>query len=127
MGVAVFTNNPASASVTDFVDGVTGTSSATPKYIISDKGLQFWCEAFKSWCDRKDITPRFGAVGQHGCIALIERCFLSLKNECARIISVALRKSVFYRELGEFVEWFNEYRSHSGEYRQHKRSFVRIH
>jgi hypothetical protein len=33
---------------------------------------------FKDWCDGQGITPRFGAVGQHGSIALIERFILSL-------------------------------------------------
>ena len=114
MDVAVFRNNPSSVSVTDFVDSVIGAYSATPKFIISDKGQQLWGEAFKNWCEGKGITPRFGAVGQHGSIALIERFILSLKDEYTRRILVALRKSVFVRELGRYVEWFNEYRPHSG-------------
>ena len=44
-----------------------------PRYIISDKGPQFWGEGFKGWCGRHDIRPRFGTVGKHGSIAAVER------------------------------------------------------
>jgi hypothetical protein len=68
---------------------------------------------FKDWCDRQGITPRFGAVGQHGSIALIERFILTLKNECTRIILVPLRREAFHRELRFFEVWFNQHRPHS--------------
>ena len=67
-------------------------AGANPKYIICDKGQQFWCDAFKGWCDRQGITPRFGAVGQHGSIALIERFILTFKNACIRGVLVPLRR-----------------------------------
>ena len=72
-------------------------ASATPKYIICDKGKQFWCDMFKDWCERHGITPRFGAVGQHGSIAVIERFILSLKQECTRVIVIPIRKEVFHQ------------------------------
>jgi hypothetical protein len=65
MSFAIFRNNPPSVSIQSFLE------SAIVKYIICDKGQQFWCGVFKDWCDRQGITPRFGAVGQHGSIALI--------------------------------------------------------
>jgi len=66
MGVTVFKNNPTSLSVQRFLEHAIDDACVTPKYIISDKGQQFWCDLFKDWCDRQGITPRFGAVGQHG-------------------------------------------------------------
>ncbi len=80
---------------------------------MCDKGQQFWCDAFKDWCNRQGITPRFGAVGQHGSIALIERFILSLKNECTRIILVPLRADAFHLELTYFANWYNHNRPHS--------------
>jgi len=47
----------------------------------------------------------FGAVGQHGSIALIDRFILSLKNECTRIILVPLRTDAFDVELTSFANW----------------------
>ena len=91
-----------------------GNARATPKYLICDKGKQFWCDAFKRCCHRKGIKPRFGAVGQHGSIAVIERFILSLKNECTRVIRVPLHGESFCRELMLFADWYNQVRSHSG-------------
>ena len=90
MGFETFRNNPTAGSVSQFLECAMHTANATPKYIICDKGQQFWCSVFKGWCDRQGVTPRFGAVGQLGSIALIERFILTLKNECMRIILVPL-------------------------------------
>jgi len=113
MGIETFRNNPTAVSVSRFLECAIHTASATPKYIICDKGQQFWCSVFKDWCDGQGITPRFGAVGQHGSIALIERFILSLKNECTWIILVPLRREAFHRELRFFEVWFNQHRPHS--------------
>ena len=113
MGIETFRNNPTAVSVSHFLECAIHTASATPKYIISDKGQQFWCSVFKDWCDHHRITPRFGAVGQHGSIALIERFILSLKNECTRRIFVPLRSEAFRCELTLFEKWFNQARPHS--------------
>ena len=114
MGITVFKNNPTSLSVQRFLERAIDDASATPKYIISDKGPQFWCDGFKDWCDRQGITPRFGAVGQHGSIALVERFILTLKNECTRVILVPLRREAFRQELSLFADWYAEDRPHSG-------------
>jgi len=86
---------------------------AKPRYLICDKGKQFWCEGFKGWCDRKGIRPRFGAVGKKGSIAVIERFNGSLKNECMDVILVPIRKGEFRRELALFSTWYNQHRPHS--------------
>ena len=113
MGIETFRDNPTAVSVSHFLECAINTASATPKYIICDKGQQFWCSVFKDWCDHHGITPRFGAVGQHGSIALIERFILSLKNECTRRIFVPLRSETFHWELTLFEKWFNQARPHS--------------
>jgi len=113
MGIETFRNNPTTVSVSRFLECAIHTASATPKYIICDKGQQFWCSVFKDRCDHQGITPRFGAVGQHGSIALIERFILSLKNECTRRIFVPLRSETFHWQLTLFAKWFNQKRPHS--------------
>ena len=104
MGIETFRNNPTAVSVSHFRECAINTASATPKYIISDKGQQFWCSVFKDWCDHHGITPRFGAVGQHRSIALIEGFLLSFKNECTRIILVPRRREALHQELTFFFE-----------------------
>jgi hypothetical protein len=81
-----------------------------PKYIICDKGRQFWCKSFKRWCRRRSIRPRFGAVGKFGSIAVVERFMRSMKNECTRRILVPLRLDAMRRELAFYVHWYNEHR-----------------
>ena len=113
MGVAAFKNSPTSRSIQHFLERAMDNAGADPKYIICDKGQQFWCGVFKEWCDHYGITPRFGTVGQHGSIALIERLILSLKNECTRIILVPLRTDAFRQELSCFANWYNQSLPHS--------------
>ena len=113
MGIETFRNNPTAVSVSHFLECAIHAASATPKYIICDKGQQFWCDAFKGWCDDHGITPRFGAVGQHGSIAIIERFILTLKNGCTHIILLPLRTDAFHQELTCFANWYNQSRPHS--------------
>ena len=103
MGLAVFKQSPTSRSVQHFLERAMSSASANPGYIICNKGKQFWCVAFKDWCDRQGITPRFGAVGQHGSIVPIKRFILTLKNECTRIILIPLRTDTFALELSCFT------------------------
>ena len=112
MGIETFRNNPTAVSVSHFLECAIHAASATPKYIISDKGQQFWCSVFKEWCDRHGITPRFGAVGQHGSIAIIERFILTLKNGCTHIILLPLRAGAFHQELTCFANGYNQSRPH---------------
>ncbi len=84
-----------------------------PKYLICDKGKQFWCQGFKDWCRRKGIRPRFGAVGQHGSISVVERFIQTVKNECPRRLQVSLGVKTFRQELPWFTVWYNQHRPHS--------------
>ncbi len=60
----------------------------------------------------KNIKPRFGAVGKHGSIAVVERLHLSMKNECTRRILVPIDKAGFSKEITLWREWYNSYRPH---------------
>ena len=62
------------------------TTRAPPKYLICDRGPQFDCHGFRGWCRRRNIRPRFGAIGKHGSIAVVERLILTLKQSCTRLL-----------------------------------------
>ncbi|MCF6176130.1 MAG: DDE-type integrase/transposase/recombinase [Victivallaceae bacterium] len=79
VGFAVFREQPTSKEVTAVLDNAVEQTAKAPKYIISDKGRQFFCNHYKGWCADKNINPRFGAVGKHGSIAITERFIKSLK------------------------------------------------
>jgi len=112
MGFAIFKYQPSSRQIRSFLARAFHVTGHVPKYIISDKGSQFWNNAFKQWCKRRKIIPRFGAVGRYGSIALLERCIRSIKTEYTRQIIVPMRQSDMRYELGLYVAWYNELRPH---------------
>jgi transposase InsO family protein len=108
---AAFKNWPSSRDTTDWLDVIIRSIGRKPKYIITDQGPQFG-EEYEDWCAARGIKPRFGAVGQHGSIAIVERFILSLKNECTRRIIVPLRLDAFQAEFANYFRWYNEVRPH---------------
>jgi putative transposase len=113
MGVSVFRKQPNSKRVSGFLAQTIRETGAKPKYIICDKGSQFWCKAFKRWCRRRKIRPRFGAVGQYGSIAVLERLLRTLKHEGLRRILVPLSLQAMREEVAMVVGWYNTFRPHT--------------
>jgi transposase InsO family protein len=110
IGFAVFLGPPTASEMQRSLSRAIHRAGRSPKYIISDKGKQFWCRSFKRWCRRRSIRPRFGAVGEHGSIAIVERFIRSMKNECTFRILVPLRLDAMRCELGLYAVWYNEHR-----------------
>ena len=113
MGFTVYNDKPTSLAVRSFLGRTISRWEVRPKYLICDKGVQFWCAEFKAWCRRRKIKPRFGAVHQHGSIAVIERYILTLKNEGTRRCLVPARHEAFRQELKLLIHWYNAHRPHS--------------
>ena len=114
MGFAVFKTPPASEDVRAFIGRAVAKTRAVPRYVVSDKGSQFWCAGFKKWAKRKKIKLRYGAVGKYGSIAIIERFIRSMKAECLGLILVPFRLAQMREELTCYVAWFHEHRTHQG-------------
>ncbi len=112
MGFAVFAQQPTSVQVRVMLGRTIHSARCTPKYLICDKGRQFWCPAFKDWCRRRGIKPRFGAIGQLGSLAVIERFILTMKTHCMRVILVPTRRDKMREEFNRFAEWYNDSRPH---------------
>lgn len=110
VGLAVFFGPPTASEMQRSLSRAIHRVGNPPKYIITDKGQQFWCKSFKRWCRGKGIRPRFGAVGKHGSIAIVERFIRSMKNECTFRILVPLQFDAMRRELGLYAVWYNEHR-----------------
>ena len=118
--IAMLREQPTSREVTDAVEAAIVRAGKTPKYIISDKGTQFFAvnaspenreqHHYAQWCKSRRIKPRFGAVGKYGSIAIIERFMRTLKDECTRKILVPYGFDHMCDELGAFITWYNEYR-----------------
>ncbi len=113
VGRGVFNEPPTAAEVLRVLEGAKRGAGETPKYVITDRGSQFG-EEYEAWCRRRGVRPRFGAVGQHGSIAVIERLILTLKEEGLRRILVPLRRTEMLVEVDVFVAWYNVRRPHMG-------------
>ncbi len=112
MGFAVFKRRPSSEEVTAALGRIMLDETIRPKHIIVDQGPEFKCEHFeKVWCKAMKILPRFGAVGKHGSIAIVERFHRTLK-EILRLITVPEDQAAFEREVAFVIDWYNEYRPH---------------
>jgi transposase InsO family protein len=112
-GYMVFEKKPDSRAIRSFLGRTIRQAGGSPRYVVTDKGSQFFCDGFKSWCKRVGIRPRFGAVGKHGSVAIVERFILTMKNECTRAIPVPLGRERFRRELSFYLGWFNGQRPHT--------------
>jgi len=112
-GVAVFRKQPDSRQIRGFLAKTMRENKAKPKYVICHKGPQFWCKAFKRWCRHRKVRPRFGAVGQYGSLAVIERFIRTLKDEGLRRVLVPLNHRKMRTEVGAIIGWYNTYRPHS--------------
>jgi len=113
MGMATFPSQPTSAVIRAFLARTIRQAGAQPKHLICDKGPQFWCAGFRNWSRRRAIRLRYGAVGRHGSIAVVERFIKTLKNGCTRRLFVPLRRNHFRKELLLFADWYNEHRPHA--------------
>ena len=83
-----------------------------PKYLVTDQGVQFQHD-YRAWCRRRGVRPRFGAVGKHGSIALVERFILSLKSEAfADLGMVPEDEPAMRARMAAYRVWFNEHRPH---------------
>jgi hypothetical protein len=71
-------------------------------------GLAF----FKKWAKRIGVKLRFGAIGKHGSIAVVERFIRTMKDECTRKITVPMRREEMREELVYYLEWYNQHRPH---------------
>jgi hypothetical protein len=86
--------------------------------MVCDRDSVFDCDAFRRWIKRKGIRPtRYGAVGRHGSVAVVERFILTLKQILHLLPLIPLRRASFryesFRyELIAITEWYNEHRPH---------------
>jgi putative transposase len=85
-----------------------------PRHSVSDQGSQFTSQIFRKTLEHHGVRHRYGAVGQTGSIALIERFFLTLKT----VTKVAERPPLLRTDLeGRLAPFFPYYaclRPHQG-------------
>jgi len=112
MGGARFRSEPSASDMTRFLGRLGRSMRCRPTHLITDHGTQFTADAFHRWCQRGRVQQRFGAIGQYGSLAVVERFIRSLKNECTRAILVPFSRRPFAAEVDFYVAWFNAHRPH---------------
>jgi transposase InsO family protein len=110
VGLALFRSQPSAAERCDVLDRAVARAGRALKYTVSDQGSQFQSE-YRQGCARHGVKPRFGAIGKHGSIAVVERFILSMKNEALRRILVPMRIDNMRTEVARYVGWDQEHRA----------------
>jgi len=83
-----------------------------PKHIIPDQAGVFAGGVFAELLRRWKVKPRFGAVGQHGSIAVTERVIKTLKYEWLQRIPLIRGVDHLMLVCAEFQTWYNTWRPH---------------
>ena len=84
MGVRVFRGRTTAGAISAFLTAMIRAAGQAPRHLITDRRREFTARSFRRGCRRAGIRHRFGAIGKHGSIALIERCIRTLKDEGVR-------------------------------------------
>jgi transposase InsO family protein len=97
-----------------FLAAMIRAAKQAPRHLITDRGTLFTARSFRRGCRRAGIRQRFGAIGEHGSIALVERCIRTLKEEGVRRWLVPIRWRTLVQELSFFADRYNGQRPHAG-------------
>jgi transposase InsO family protein len=113
VGHAEFKQQPSAAQVCSVLGRAAKRARRAPKYLVSNQGPQFRDE-YRAWCAHRGVRPRFGAIGEYGSVAVVERFIRTLKDEGLRRIVVPLGQSEMLAEVEALVGWYNGCRPHMG-------------
>jgi len=84
-----------------------------PRHLITDQEGVFTSEVFADLLWRWGVKQRFGAVHQHGSIAVTERLIWSLKHEWLCRVPIVRGLDHLGLVLGEFQHYHSYWRAHS--------------
>lgn len=79
LAARVFLSEPSAADIAHLFAGA-ALRFGPPRHSVSDRGPQFTTDTFRRTLADHGVSHRYGAVGQTGSIALIDRFFLTLKT-----------------------------------------------
>lgn len=97
----VFRKQPTAREVCALLERAVRDAGTAPRHMVTDQGVQFHGE-YREWCKRRGARPRFGAVGQHGSIAIVERFIRSMKYEAIARIVVPMSLRLLAREVNRY-------------------------
>jgi len=83
-------------------------------HFVTDKGACFTAESFQAAVARHGLKARFGAVGRHGSIALIERLWLGLKDLLHLRLDRCLLRGDLEARIGLGLFYYSVLKPHQG-------------
>ena len=85
-----------------------------PRHFVSDQGSQFTAAVFRQTLEALRIRQRFGAIGQYGSIAVIERFWRTLKELLGVRLWPPLSKAQLEARTELALAYYSDYRPHQG-------------
>ncbi|MCP4752624.1 MAG: transposase family protein [Proteobacteria bacterium] len=83
-----------------------------PKHLVSDQGSVFTSAAFREFLDSNNVKIRYGAIGEHGSIAVTERVIETLKYEWLKKVAIIRGHRHLTHLCSCFTDWYNNWRPH---------------
>lgn len=113
MGFAFSRRTPNAKAVRSLMSHTLRRTGRRPCHLVTDAGRPYCAGVFRQWCRRIGIDLQFGALGQFGSIAFVERLIQTIKRDCTRRIMVPYGKRSVERELSLYCDWYNRERPHT--------------
>jgi len=113
LSFGVFRKEPSADQVLDVLDRAM-RRHGRPRHFVSDQGSQFTAAVFRETLDALSIGQRFGAIGQYGSIALIERFWRTLKELLAIRLWPPLSAAHLEARVELALRYYSALRPHQG-------------
>ncbi len=84
----------------------------SPRWVVTDRGLQFRARRFKALLRGRKIRRRYAALGDAN-LARIDRLWRTMKDEFARGLLLHRRLAKIERQLRTWARWHNSERPHT--------------
>jgi transposase InsO family protein len=111
LAVETFSSQPSAARVTRLFDRA-AQRFGRPKHFISDQGVQFTSELFQQVLSCLRVRQRFGAIGQKGSIAILERFWRTIKGAAGLTPLPPLNQQDLDRRLELALAHYAHHRPH---------------
>jgi transposase InsO family protein len=111
LAVRVFDSEPSAAQAVGLAEAAL-RAHGRPRHFISDQGAQFTAEVFRENLAAHGIRQRFGAVGKHGSIGIIDRFFRTLKESLGLATWRHLHREDLERRLETALTHYAVFRPH---------------
>jgi transposase InsO family protein len=108
-----FTKEPTAQQMADLVKHAAAKHSP-PKHFISDQGSQFTSQIFRNALASLRINQRFGAIGQTGSVAIIERFWRTLKEMLLLKVRPPLHPDDLHARLRAGLYYYAHHKPHQG-------------